>query len=65
MLTFPDELWGNITDSGKDLVNRMLDKNQETRLTVKQIKNHPWFKSMLPKNGIIIHKKPLIVAAIN
>lgn len=38
----------------------MLDKNQETRLTVKQIKNHPWFNSMLPKNAIITPKKPQV-----
>lgn len=36
-LTFDDEIWGHISEEAKDLVNKMLDKNQATRITIRQI----------------------------
>ncbi len=41
------ELWGHVSHDAKDLVNRMLDKSQETRITIRQMLNHRWFKKML------------------
>ncbi len=41
------ELWGHVSHDAKDLVNRMLDKSQETRITIRQMLNHCWFKKML------------------
>jgi serine/threonine protein kinase len=35
--------WLKVTNNAKDLVLRMLDKIQETRITIEQIKRHPWF----------------------
>uniref|UniRef100_A0A803XNS9 calcium/calmodulin-dependent protein kinase n=1 Tax=Meleagris gallopavo TaxID=9103 RepID=A0A803XNS9_MELGA len=37
---FPEEL--QISDELKELILRMLDKNPETRITVPEIKVHPW-----------------------
>ncbi|XP_051491728.1 calcium/calmodulin-dependent protein kinase kinase 1 isoform X2 [Apus apus] len=37
---FPEE--GQISEELKDLILRMLDKNPETRITVPEIKVHPW-----------------------
>ncbi|KAJ7427793.1 Calcium/calmodulin-dependent protein kinase kinase 1 [Willisornis vidua] len=37
---FPEE--AQITDELKELMLRMLDKNPETRITVPEIKEHPW-----------------------
>ncbi|XP_035415061.1 calcium/calmodulin-dependent protein kinase kinase 1 [Cygnus atratus] len=42
---FPEE--AQISDELKDLILRMLDKNPETRITVPEIKVHPW----LTKSG--------------
>uniref|UniRef100_A0A8D0E7B6 calcium/calmodulin-dependent protein kinase n=1 Tax=Salvator merianae TaxID=96440 RepID=A0A8D0E7B6_SALMN len=46
MLEFPDQ--PDISDELKDLITRMLDKNPESRITVPEIKVHPW----VTKNGI-------------
>jgi serine/threonine protein kinase len=47
-LDFDDmELWGLVSFEGKDLVYRMLDKSQETRISIRQMLNHSWFKKMI------------------
>lgn len=37
---FPEEPW--VSEEVRDLILRMLDKNPETRITVPEIKLHPW-----------------------
>uniref|UniRef100_A0A803VGF8 calcium/calmodulin-dependent protein kinase n=1 Tax=Ficedula albicollis TaxID=59894 RepID=A0A803VGF8_FICAL len=44
-LEFPDQ--PEVTDFLKDLISRMLDKNPESRISVPEIKLHPW----VTKNG--------------
>ncbi|XP_039361277.1 calcium/calmodulin-dependent protein kinase kinase 2 isoform X2 [Mauremys reevesii] len=44
-LEFPDQ--PDITEDFKDLIMRMLDKNPESRISVPEIKLHPW----VTKNG--------------
>ncbi|XP_074700088.1 calcium/calmodulin-dependent protein kinase kinase 2 isoform X3 [Strix aluco] len=44
-LEFPDQ--PEVTDFLKDLITRMLDKNPESRISVPEIKLHPW----VTKNG--------------
>ncbi|XP_054851895.1 calcium/calmodulin-dependent protein kinase kinase 2 isoform X2 [Eublepharis macularius] len=46
MLEFPDQ--PDISDELKDLIMQMLDKNPESRITVPEIKVHPW----VTKNGV-------------
>ncbi|NXS39120.1 KKCC2 kinase, partial [Balaeniceps rex] len=46
MLEFPDQ--PEVTDFLKDLITRMLDKNPESRISVPEIKLHPW----VTKNGV-------------
>uniref|UniRef100_A0A669PV89 Protein kinase domain-containing protein n=1 Tax=Phasianus colchicus TaxID=9054 RepID=A0A669PV89_PHACC len=45
-LEFPDQ--PEVTDFLKDLIMRMLDKNPESRISVPEIKLHPW----VTKNGV-------------
>ncbi|NXX73540.1 KKCC2 kinase, partial [Urocolius indicus] len=45
VLEFPDQ--PEVTDFLKDLITRMLDKNPESRISVPEIKLHPW----VTKNG--------------
>uniref|UniRef100_A0A8C7EFQ2 Protein kinase domain-containing protein n=1 Tax=Nothoprocta perdicaria TaxID=30464 RepID=A0A8C7EFQ2_NOTPE len=45
-LEFPDQ--PEVTDFLKDLITRMLDKNPESRISVPEIKLHPW----ATKNGV-------------
>ncbi|XP_007433327.1 calcium/calmodulin-dependent protein kinase kinase 2 isoform X1 [Python bivittatus] len=45
MLEFPDQ--PDISDELKDLITQMLDKKPESRITVPEIKLHPW----VTKNG--------------
>ncbi|NXG52027.1 KKCC2 kinase, partial [Psilopogon haemacephalus] len=46
ILEFPDQ--PEVTDFLKDLIARMLDKNPESRISVPEIKLHPW----VTKNGM-------------
>ncbi|KAH0625594.1 hypothetical protein JD844_015176 [Phrynosoma platyrhinos] len=46
MLEFPDQ--PDISDELKDLIRKMLDKSPESRITVPEIKVHPW----VTKNGV-------------
>jgi len=40
--TFPEEKWKNISEEAKDLISKMLIK-QEKRLSASQVLQHPWF----------------------
>ena len=37
-----------ISSEVKDLINRMLQPNPVKRISIKEIKNHPWYKKNLP-----------------
>lgn len=41
---FPDPYWTNISDEAKDLVRKLLMKDQNERFTAKQALEHEWFK---------------------
>ena len=38
----------NISDEVKDLINRMLQPNPVRRISMAEIKQHPWYTSNLP-----------------
>ena len=38
--------WETITDAGKDLVNRLLIKDPEERITLDEVLTHPWFNKV-------------------
>eukprot|EP00172_Hildenbrandia_rubra_P003293 Plantae.Rhodophyta-Hildenbrandia_rubra.ctg50807.p1 GENE.Plantae.Rhodophyta-Hildenbrandia_rubra.ctg50807~~Plantae.Rhodophyta-Hildenbrandia_rubra.ctg50807.p1 ORF type:complete len:177 (-),score=19.01 Plantae.Rhodophyta-Hildenbrandia_rubra.ctg50807:114-644(-) len=42
-LSFPNAQWGMITPEARHLVSVMLDKNQDSRVTARQVLIHPWF----------------------
>ena len=39
---------GFISDSARDLISKMLQPNPLQRLTIKELKTHPWFQTSLP-----------------
>ncbi|GJV37240.1 calcium-dependent protein kinase SK5-like protein [Tanacetum coccineum] len=41
-LDFESEPWPTITDSAKDLIRKMLDRNPKKRLTAHEVLCHPW-----------------------
>ena len=42
-INFNQRCWMKVSNQGKDLVNRLLDKNCETRLSAKYVLKHEWF----------------------
>ncbi|XP_055903928.1 probable myosin light chain kinase DDB_G0284661 [Eupeodes corollae] len=43
---FPASEWDSVSDEAKDLVNRLLVKNAQERLSAENILKHPWFASI-------------------
>lgn len=41
------ELWSNVSEEAKDLVNLLLQKDPQKRLSADQILLHPWFNDVL------------------
>ncbi|CAH1443068.1 unnamed protein product [Lactuca virosa] len=41
-LDFESEPWPQITETAKDLIKTMLDRNPEQRITAHQVLHHPW-----------------------
>eukprot|EP00045_Choanoeca_perplexa_P002549 m.25242 g.25242 ORF g.25242 m.25242 type:complete len:481 (+) comp11576_c0_seq1:98-1540(+) len=39
---YPSPEWDSVTEAAKDLIDRMLDTNPKTRITVEQALRHPW-----------------------
>ena len=48
-LTFDDSI--PISDDLRDLFEKILDKNPETRLTAAQVREHPWVKAACYESG--------------
>jgi len=44
--TFPDSAFKNVSESGKDLIARLLEVNADARLTAEASTKHPWFGHM-------------------
>merc|ERR1712223_594872 len=44
-LKFPEEEWSNVSDSAKDLVEKLLVKRACERLNAEMVLDHPWIKS--------------------
>ena len=42
-LTFDPADWDRVSDSAKDLVSKMLNKDPESRISAQDCLNHPWF----------------------
>mmetsp|Transcript_3543 Transcript_3543/g.8841 ORF Transcript_3543/g.8841 Transcript_3543/m.8841 type:complete len:618 (-) Transcript_3543:71-1924(-) len=42
---FNTKFWGQISEEGRDLVKRMLQKKLEDRITVQQVLSHVWIKA--------------------
>ncbi len=42
-LKFTKPYWDNISDEAKDLISKMMDRNQQTRIKAEDILNHEWF----------------------
>ena len=38
-----DEIWEEVSDEGKDLIEGLLKINPEERMSLKEALNHPWF----------------------
>ncbi|KAF7059888.1 hypothetical protein CFC21_066732 [Triticum aestivum] len=44
-INFEREPWPKVSQTAKDLVKKMLDQDPATRLTAKQVFEHPWIKN--------------------
>lgn len=54
VVEFPDKRWKHVSETGRDLVKRLLCVKPELRATVEDIRNHPWMKGekkMPPKDS--------------
>jgi serine/threonine protein kinase len=59
-LTFPDPIWNDISDDVKDLIRKMLDVNQETRIKAEDILKHQWVTPPnSKKNGKVLQDTSL------
>ena len=38
----PEDRWKNISEEAKDLISKLLTKDTSKRLTIQQVKKHPW-----------------------
>lgn len=50
MVPFPDQYWGKLSPESKDLVSKMLIKDQNERISAAEGLQHPWFSLNVPVN---------------
>lgn len=53
-----NERWGQISNQAKDLINSLLVVREHDRLTIEELKLHPWMNPPRDYNLINIHKYP-------
>jgi serine/threonine protein kinase len=51
--TWLGDNWGHISESAKDLIRKMLEKDIKTRLTAEQCLEHEWFNRTTVENVVI------------
>ena len=44
-VTYPENIWNNISYIAKDFVENLLQKNPENRMNIKQCLEHPWIQT--------------------
>ena len=42
-LSFTRSVWQSVSDECKDLLLKMLDKDQASRINIEEVLQHPWF----------------------
>lgn len=45
-LSFQRTVWQSVSDECKDLLSQMLHKDQDTRIDIQQVLQHPWFTAL-------------------
>ena len=45
----PEDRWRNVSDVAKDLISRLLVVEPAKRLTVQQVRDHPWCAEAVKK----------------
>jgi serine/threonine protein kinase len=48
-VVFDPQTWNAYSSESRDLINRLLIKNPEERITLDEVINHPWFRKVKPK----------------
>ena len=43
-ITFEEKQWASVSDTCKDLIRSMLNKEPALRPDIETVLNHPWFK---------------------
>ncbi|RYG64263.1 serine/threonine-protein kinase [archaeon] len=51
--TFHPARWAHISDEAKDLIKKLLQVNEESRLTVQEALSHPWMQEM---DGVVLER---------
>ena len=41
-MTFNHEVWKNVSEEGKDLIKKLLEKNPANRIKIKDVLDHKW-----------------------
>ena len=57
---------GHVSPECKDLMKKILDTNPNTRITIPEMRNHPWYQLAVPheKEGIIVGVNPIPVNSL-
>ena len=45
----PEDRWKNVSEEAKDLITKLLCKEPQKRLTIQQVKEHPWAKDAIKR----------------
>jgi len=46
---FDSPVWEKISDNAKDLINKLLERQADMRLTAEEAYNHPWLQQQKDK----------------
>lgn len=51
-IRYPPQAAYNLSSQCKDLIEKMIEPNPEIRLSINQIKSHPWIANTMYKSGL-------------
>ena len=56
------EVWSTISDEAKDIINKILERSADIRLTAQEAFEHPWIQSERDKENNLVELNPVMIS---
>jgi len=55
------DLWNQVSDDAKDMINKLLERSADIRLTAQEAFEHPWIQLERDKENNLVELNPVMI----